>query len=520
MELGENQKSLIIIGAGLNGLSAGIAYALNTELHHNDGVLILDKNPVPGGYVTSFERKGFVFDTCQMASAVGDILDYFGIEMDWRIFRDDFMRVIRADTTTGTTRTWEFFADTTKFHTQMIALFPGQATALEKFFNHAEAMFAELFDLKYEFNPVAMLSMLLRCPKVIRCASKTFDEYYARFGFTDKQPYEVFQVFSALCGLPNKDIAALLPVGVMLSLLENACRPVGPFIDLPRKMEERFRALGGEVRLNSKVEQILIRGDKAIGVRLKTGRCFYAQNIIAAMDIKETMDGLVGKNTVRHLDARYANRISEVTMTPSAFTVSLGIDGAAPALDRLNVGYAVLTSGPDAFDNAYRAFRNNEMLLNHKEFYINIACTKTQDKRYTLVLQALPMPADFWIALRRENRAEYTRRKEEVAQVIVDIAQQYLVPHLREHIVVTDVATPATYRRYSGSPTGSVYDMACVPQNFGKNRIPLKTPIKGLYVPKFAHGVFGAMNSGLQAADLLTGGKVMNGNSRFGKRSR
>jgi phytoene dehydrogenase-like protein len=45
MELGENQKSLIIIGAGLNGLSAGIAYALNTELHHNDGVLILDKNP-------------------------------------------------------------------------------------------------------------------------------------------------------------------------------------------------------------------------------------------------------------------------------------------------------------------------------------------------------------------------------------------------------------------------------------------------------------------------------------------
>jgi hypothetical protein len=36
-------------------------------------------------------------------------------------------------------------------------------------------------------------------------------------------------------------------------------------------------------------------------------------------------------------------------------------------------------------------------------------------------------------------------------------------------------------------------------------------------VPKFAHGVFGAMNSGLQAVDILLAGKVMQGNSRFKK---
>jgi hypothetical protein len=57
--------------------------------------------------------------------------------------------------------------------------------------------------------------------------------------------------------------------------------------------------------------------------------------------------------------------------------------------------------------------------------------------------------------------------------------------------------------------------MAATPENFGANRLPLKTPVKGLLVPKFAHGVFGAMNSGLQAVDLLLDGKVMNGNSRF-----
>lgn len=88
---------------------------------------------------------------------------------------------------------------------------------------------------------------------------------------------------------------------------------------------------------------------------------------------------------------------------------------------------------------------------------------------------------------------------------------------MRKHIVVKDISTPATFVRYSGSPTGSIYDMASIPDNFGANRLPVKTPIEGLLVPKFAHGVFGAMNSGLQAIDILLNGKVMHGNSRFKK---
>jgi hypothetical protein len=93
--------------------------------------------------------------------------------------------------------------------------------------------------------------------------------------------------------------------------------------------------------------------------------------------------------------------------------------------------------------------------------------------------------------------------------------EKYVIPDLRKHIVVRDIATPATYVRFSGSPTGSIYDMAAVPDNFGANRLPVITPVNGLLAPKFAHGVFGAMNSGLQAVDILLDGKVMHGNSRF-----
>ena len=132
-----------------------------------------------------------------------------------------------------------------------------------------------------------------------------------------------------------------------------------------------------------------------------------------------------------------------------------------------------------------------------------------------MTLQAIPVSIGDWVRLRNEDRKGYRREKEKVADSIIAIAEKHLAPGLRDHIVVKDISTPATFARYSGSPTGSIYDMASVPDNFGANRLPIKTPVRGLLLPKFAHGVFGAMNGGLQTIDFLLGGKVMQGNSRF-----
>lgn len=76
-----------------------------------------------------------------------------------------------------------------------------------------------------------------------------------------------------------------------------------------------------------------------------------------------------------------------------------------------------------------------------------------------------------------------------------------------------DVSTPATYKRYIGSPTGSQYDMLPLPSNFGKNRLPTRTPVKGLFLPKFNHGIWPSLQAGLQVVDMISGGKIMNGNA-------
>ena len=53
-----NPYSLIIIGAGLSGLAAGIRYA-----RFDNSVLILEKHSIPGGLNSYYYRKGMLLET-------------------------------------------------------------------------------------------------------------------------------------------------------------------------------------------------------------------------------------------------------------------------------------------------------------------------------------------------------------------------------------------------------------------------------------------------------------------------
>jgi len=107
------------------------------------------------------------------------------------------------------------------------------------------------------------------------------------------------------------------------------------------------------------------------------------------------------------------------------------------------------------------------------------------------------------------NPGIYLQEKEKAADILINIMEKYVIPDLRKHIVVR-ILHPATYVRFSGSPTGSIYDMAAVPTTSARIDCRFYAG-NGLLAPKFAHGVFGAMNSGLQAVDILLDGKVMHG---------
>jgi len=512
-----SKKSLIIIGAGMAGLTAGITWALNTDIKNNP-VLIVEKQPKSGGFVTSYEREGYVFDTCQMLPNMSEIFEYLGINIELKKFKGYYMRIIVVDPNTGESKILELPSGVENFKKMLMASYPNNSKQIGKFLDHARSMYLELFKLKLEPTIIEILKTLFNCPKIIKNSSKTFKEYFNQFQITEPDVIEIFNAFAAFSALPAKQASSLVPVAAMNSLLDGAYRTKIGFIDLANQFEKKYLELGGELKLNSEVEKILVGDDNIVkGIRLKDGKEIYADIVISTVDTMLAMKQLIGLDVIRKVDEKYAEKVESVKMSTSSMNIGLGLDDKIDLVALgMDCGYNVITTGGDSYDRLFELYEQGEIGFNEKCFHFGvISPTPTTGGQPNITVRVTPMALADWAELRESDREKYNSKKEKLADFFIEMIEKYLIPDLREHILIKDVSTPATYARYSGSPTGSLYDMAPFTNNFGRTRLKMRTPIKGLYHPKFVVGVFGAVLGGMQAIDMILERKVMNGNARF-----
>ncbi len=508
--------SLIVVGGGITGLSTAIAFAKNHNTQ-NYPVLVLEQHKIVGGMVTSFRRQGFTFDTAQLIPDPQELFDYFGVQIPLKKFHNYFARIflVRGDQT----ETFYIPSGFDQFKSMLLDRFPGDAKAIRRFFDCSRAMFKELDYLKLEPQWLDFVKILAHCPNIVRNAQKTFQEYFNGFGFKDPKIEEIFDVFAAFSGLPAGRAVALMTVAAMNTSLNGAFRPEKGFIQLPHALKKRAQDLGCTVSTNSRVEKILIEDNQAKGVRLKNGLVLYADHVVVTADTKLAMQELVGLDVLEKADKKYAKKVQEVKMSASSVTISLGLDEKIDLKTLgMDCGYNVITTGKGTFEEMFRAFDRGEFLLDPACFHCAAICPSlTTGGKPVVIIRVVPVPMANWATLRQTDRGRYRAQKEKVADFYIRIVERYLLPDLRKHIVYRDVATPATFERYMGTPTGSNYDMAPYPQNFGLGRLKTRTPVRGLYLPKFSHGIWPSMQAGLQVVDMITGGKVLGGYSRYRK---
>jgi phytoene dehydrogenase-like protein len=511
-----NKKGLIVIGGGITGLSTGLTWALNQDVKENP-VIIVEKEPKPGGYVTSYEREGFIFDTCQMLPNIYDILGYLGIDIDLKKYKGYYMRIFLVNPDSDEIKVIELPSGVDTFKKWLMETYSGNAKQIEKFLDYSRAMYLELFDLKVEMGIVDILKALVKCPKIVFNGTKTFHDYFSKFKITEPEVKEIFNVFAEFSALPSERVSAVVPISAMNSLLDGTFRTKKGFIELPKKMEERYKNLGGELMLNTKVIDILVENGQVKGVKLESGEEIYCDYVVTTIDPKVAMIDMVGLNTLRDLNAKYAKKIEEIKMSTSSMNLSIGLDDKIDlAALGLDCGYNVITTGEDTYDRLFDAYEKDEIGFTDKRFHIGVVCPSLiTGGKPNITVRIAPMALADWQELREKDYAKYKERKEKWADFFIDKIEKYLIPNLREHIVVLDISTPATYARYSGSPTGAIYDMAPYTDNFGRTRLKMRTPVKGLFQPKFVHGVFGCLLAGMQVNDMILEGKIMNGNARY-----
>ncbi|MFW9969067.1 MAG: phytoene desaturase family protein [Candidatus Odinarchaeota archaeon] len=512
----KKKYGLIVIGGGMTGLSTALTWTINHDVK-KDPVLLIEKEPKTGGYVTSYEQDGFLFDTCQMIPNLSEILEYLGIEIDLKKFKGYYMRIFVVDTKTDEVTVLELPSGVDAFKKQLMEKYPNNANEIGKFLDYSRAMYLELFNLKIEPNVADIFKTLIKCPKIVKNASKTFKEYFEKFGIIEPDVIEIFNVFADFSGLPSEQVTAFVPLAAMNSLLDGAFRPKKGFIELPKTIDNRLKNLGGEFLLNTRVIKILVENSKVKGVKLDNGKEIYSDYVVTTVDPKIAMLDMVGIDIIQELDQKYAKKVEDVKMSCSSMNLSIGVDDEIDleALG-LDCGYNVITTGGDSYDRLFDAYEKGEMGFNDNRFHLGVICPSlTTGGKPNLTVRVTPVSIGNWVELRKNDAEEYKKEKLRWAEFFIDKVEKYLIPDLRKHIKTLDISTPATYARYSGSPTGSIFDMASYPNNFGRTRLKMRTPIEGLFQPKFVHGVFGCLLAGMQVNDMILKGKIMNGYARY-----
>jgi all-trans-retinol 13,14-reductase len=282
-------------------------------------------------------------------------------------------------------------------------------------------------------------------------------------------------------------------------------------------MQRRAEKLGCEIRTSAKVVKILTKNNRAYGIKLENGEELHAENIITTADTKLAMEKLTGYDILKKANSKYAYKARSVKMSVSSVTISPGLDNGIDLESLgLDCGYNVITTGLGTFEKLFKAFDNDSYLLDEKKFHCAAICPSlTTGGKPVIIIRVVPVPMKNWKTLRENDYEAYVKQKEEGADFYVSQIEKYLIPNLREHIVYRDIATPATFERYTGSPTGSNYDMAPYPDNFGIRRLKMRTPIRGLFQPKFSHGIWPSLQAGIQVIDMITGGRIIKGRSRY-----
>ena len=466
---------VIVIGAGIGGLTAAAILARNRKQ-----VLVLEKNPVPGGYAVGFTRNGFRFDAsihlidgCCEGTPSYRIFEKTGISEKIKFLKPKYLyRSIFPD--------FDFQVPQNKpneFIKILSQYFPNEQEGLHKLFNMMSRIFYDtnkFFDSRVQWKFEKIL-FPIKYPNLFIYSDKTYKSMLDRY-LKDEKLKAVIAQFWMYMGLPPSKLAAFFYSCIWHDYFWNGgFYPEGGSPSLSKELVAVIKENKGDLILNNEVEEIIIENNKAVGVKTKKGEYFQSEIVISNIDAKKTFYNLVKKaDTLQEIRKKVANMEPSISM----FQVYLGVD--LKIKDANSIDYEIFVNPDYNLDSHYEASLNNNIsnapiaLTLYFNLYNGSSLTKNDSTMSIAMLSGY----DFWHNL---SKQEYDSKKKEFANILIERAEK-IIPGLSNYLKFIEVATPLTMERHTSNHKGAIYGWnQKIPQS-GVNRFSQNTKIDNLYL--------------------------------------
>jgi phytoene desaturase len=434
------EKTVIVVGAGLAGLSAGCYAQMNGYRTH-----IFEQHTTPGGVAACWKREDYLIDggihfimNCKPGSDVYGMYRELGAAQANRFVEmSTYARFI--DEATG--RSVEVTSDLELLAASLKELSPPDTNLVDELMRAARGTRATDMGAMGMGDPPDLMGPLDWLTQL--WAMRRFLTYFVgkyRRPITDyaKGVHDSWLRFVLEnLFLPEVPVWFLF---MLLGLLRDGQMGLlekGSFgFVLP--IEKRYKALGGQVSYNSTVEEVLVEDQKAVGVRLAGGDEHRCDVVVSAADGYSTIFKLLQG---RYVDQRIKDMYSSWQLIRPTVMVSYGVSRGFTGEPWLSVA------------RPQRPFRVGQQEIRAITVRVFNYSDHFAPRGKTVVQVSFETEWDHWNDLHRDLPA-YASEKERISAELLERLESHY-PGIAGQVEVTDVATPHTTWRYTGNHQGA-----------------------------------------------------------------
>ena len=435
---------IVIIGGGVSGLSAGI-YA---QLSGHEAV-VCERQAMAGGNLTGWQRGEYHIDNCihwltgtNPASDEYKTWTELGALGGVAIHQPDSLYTYEEDG-----KQLSLSRNLSVFREEMLKISPAdekEILALCKAIERIQEMWGiggENHDEKS-----SRLQDLLKLPFLVRYYRWTTGDLAKRF----QNPF-LQNFITSMLGDKFASLALLIVAATFCG--DNGGIPKGSSLAMAKRMSARFLSLGGKLRLKCEAEKIETENGKATAVFFSNGEKETADYVVIACDPAVVFKKMLDIPLPKQLEKQYSN----------------------PAMPRFSSYQCALACDekklPFTHDFIFRLPAKHQKKLHSKTLILReFSHEKSFAPKGKSLLQTLTFCTEKeslkFIKLRKDKPA-YDEKKKQIADTMVEIITEKF-PQLKGKLHPIDVWTPATYKRYTDSETGSYMSFLLPPNIFPK----------------------------------------------------
>jgi len=483
-------NDVVVIGAGLGGLSAGACLAKAGRK-----VLLVEREDGPGGNARAFRRGPYTFDPAIHVTAQGfniEFLDFYlsalGIAERVQLLRaDDFFGVDVAG------ERWRLPVGLDALKDYLAEQFPHEADGLRGFVETCAQTTRESQAPPPRVGLADLDAVKAALPMLFKYRRSTLadvlDEYVkdplARAVCGASWPY---------LGLPPGRTSFMAYSGALMALLDPGPLYVqGSFQGLADALARCIEDNGGEILLSSTVTAIDLADGRVAGVELEGGERVAAEVVVSNADARQTFERLLPADA---LPERFVRRLGKMRPSISAFVLfsAARLDPAAHGLSHEHFVYP----GAD-HDGDYDGVLEGK--LGGAWFSLpSIHDSSLAPAGEHIIVFSSLMPYDIG--------EPWEQAKPRYMELMLDAVERVL-PGYRDALTFADGATPATFQRYTLAERGAAYGWENTPDQTVPKRLDFRTPIEGLFLAgHWTHPGTGSIRcllSGAQTAAAIEG---------------